>query len=57
MLRISRPLDLVKDGERQWMEHSAEPQPDLAVLELYDDLDDYINQPLARRTSSLMNDR
>jgi len=46
MLRISRALDLVKDGERQWMEHSAEPQPDLAVLELYDDLDDYINQPI-----------
>lgn len=46
MLRVSRPLDLVENGERKWMEHSAEPQPDLAVLELYDDLDDYINQPI-----------
>lgn len=46
MLRISRPLDLIEDGEPQWMEHSAEPQPDIAVLELYDDLDDYINKPI-----------
>jgi hypothetical protein len=46
MLRVSRPLELVEDGQRQWMEHSADPQPDIAVLELYDDLDDFINQPI-----------